>query len=169
MQILTWLHLIKEWIECNPSLTAAIVTFIVLTGTLIAMVKQIVAMRKARESQLLMGLGHYWDIELAASRDEISKTILAGKNLEAEINLYQTQDVKKYILLIQVLNFFEDLGWLVEKRYIRNHKLATEIFGNAATYYFKYYKQCINNSKSTPAPKPKDIGYYFGKFVSRIK
>jgi len=99
-------------------------------------------MKKDRHSSLVMNLTSIWDFpQILKSREAIMEIQNNNESLCKKLEEYEKKDPKMFLTLFGVGNYFEHMGWLVEKGYIDDSNLIIDICGSSIIYYFKQYKE----------------------------
>jgi len=105
--------------------------------------------RRARESEILMRITQRWDSEeLIKARQFVARH---KDNLREAIEEYQKQNQEEYFLLTKVANYFEDIGSLVHRGYLRKN-LMMDLLGDSANYYYNLYESYIETTRQKGDP-----------------
>ena len=103
--------------------------------------QRMIEARRAEESETLMRITQRWDSE------EFIKARQAVKqyedNLQEVIGLFEQQNREEYFLLTKVAGYFEDIGSLVDRGYLKK-ELILDLLGDSARFYYKLYEGYIN-------------------------
>lgn len=130
------------------TLVIGIITLIALIVGLTLTYRQLVSMKKDRHSELVMNLNSIFDSELIyESRKAIKEIKNRNECLCNKLKEYERSDPEKYFILIRVGDFFEHMGWLVDKGYIEDSTLITELFGGAIINYYKLYGEFVSKER----------------------
>lgn len=116
-------------------------TIIFLIGFIFAY-GQINCMKKDRHSGLVMNLTAIWDSSsILESRKAIMEIENNNESLCKKLEEYEKKNPEMFLTLFGVGNYFEHMGWLVEKGYIDNSDLIIDTCRSSIIYYFKQYKE----------------------------
>lgn len=130
------------------TLIIGIITLIALIVGLTLTYRQLVSMKKDRHSELVMNLNSIFDSELIyESRKAIKEIKNRNGCLCNKLKEYERSDPEKYFILIRVGDFFEHMGWLVDKGYIEDSILITDLFGGAIINYYKLYEEFVSKER----------------------
>lgn len=121
----------------------ALATSMIALSAFYALVFQLRGMieeRRARESETLMRITQRWDSEeLIKARQFVAEH---KDDLKEAIEEYQEQNREEYFLITKVANYFEDIGSLADRGYLRK-QLIDDLLGDSAEHYYKLYKPYI--------------------------
>jgi len=148
------------------AISTAVMALAIIITAVFAIV-QLLNVKKARCSDLLMRLNQVWDSdEYIRSRRTVNRHA-SGLNLEEQsqslkesLIAYNDYNAEEYFIMIRVANFFENLGFLIGKKYI-NRKETLELFGSAANRYWKLFSQFTYYRRNDCTPKQEDAWEYF--------
>ena len=96
--------------------------------------------RHAGESEILMRITQMWD-----SEEFIKARRAVGKhedNLQEIIEKCEKENQEEYFLITKVGNYFESIGVLLDRKYLRKN-LMIDLLGDSAKYYYKLYEGYI--------------------------
>lgn len=109
---------------------------------------QLNSMKKDRHSGLVMNLTSIWDSSpILESREAIMEIENNNESLCKKLEYYEKNNPKMFLTLFGVGNYFEHMGWLVEKGYIDDSNLIIDTCGSSIRYYFKQYKEYTLKSR----------------------
>ena len=129
----------------------ALATSLIALSAFYALVFQLRGMseeRRARESETLMRITQRWD-----SEELIKARLFVAEHkdeLKEAIEEYQEQNREEYFLITKVANYFEDIGSLADRGYLRR-KLIKDLLGDAAKYYYRLYQTYITQNRQKGA------------------
>ena len=104
--------------------------------------------RVDRHSNLIMQLCERWDSEwLRQGREAIWRINKNGENLSQKIAEYGNTNICKWLELIAVANFFEDIGFLLKNGYLEPVNLIKDIWENSIKRYYTLYSHYIEQHK----------------------
>lgn len=119
------------------------------------------SMRKSRESQLLVYLSEIWE---SAEYTKARRAVVDHENILAQrMKEYEKKNSEEHFLLVKVSNYFEDVGILVDKRYL-SRKIIMELMGTSVKYYYKLYKDYIIQLRNEG--KEPDFYKYFERLAN---
>ncbi len=111
-------------------------TIIIIIGFIFAY-DQINCMKKDRHSGLVMNLSSIWNSSLVfESRKNIIEIDNNNESLCKKMEEYEKTNPGKFLTLFGVGNYFEHMGWLVEKGYIDDSDLIVDTCRSSIIYYY---------------------------------
>lgn len=131
-----------QWAVADPSIVVGIFSILaILSGGLVGLL-QLRSMGKTAHAELLLRLSELWDSDsIIESRRFIDRVVKEAKNEEQarqllceKIEESDKKATKNYFILIKVINLFETLAFLIEKKYLHLSE-AREIFRQSLLYY----------------------------------
>lgn len=142
-----------------------------VAGTAVFAIVQLCNIKKARNSDLLMRLDQIWDSkDYIHSRKMInqygygSTPEEASQNLKEAMISFDEANTEEYFIMIRVANFFENLGLLTCKNYLKP-KDALELFGGAAKNYWNIFSVWANYARHKRDNPHPDAWVYFEKLA----
>ncbi len=150
------------------TLITGIVTSIVLLVGLTLTYKQIVYMKKDRHSDLVMNLTAKWDSDLISkSRKSIVDIENNNESLCKKLEEYEKSNPEHFLTLFRVGNYFEHMGWLIDKGYIEEPHLVIDLFKSSIIHYYDQYEEYI--LKQREKEEEDGLYKYFEKLARTAK
>ena len=125
----------------------------------------------ARCSNLLMQLHQTWDSdEYIQSRKMINQyssapTLEEGsQKLKKVMISFEDKDAQEYFTMLRIANFFENLGFLGWKKYLKR-KDALDLFGDTAENYWNLFSALVKYDKYERSDPQPNAWVYFEKLA----
>lgn len=145
-----------------------------ILATAIYAVIQLIDIRGTRCSNLLMQLHQTWDsAEYIKSRTMINKHCCApdldacSQKLKEAMKNYEDDDAEEYYTMLRVANFFENLGFLGHKKYLKR-KDAIDLFGDTATNYWNLFSAMAKYDRYEREDPQPEAWVYFEELASEF-
>jgi hypothetical protein len=104
--------------------------------------RQLKSARNARMAQLVVSLHRVWNSrEMKQSRNKVNE---AGGNLKKQIAEADAQESPELYYLVDVGNFFDQLGTLVMHGYL-DKDTAYDLFSRAEEHYYQIYRPVLED------------------------
>lgn len=139
------LECLRPWVV--GSLSWIIPSFILAIGLGFSWWQLRVAARE-QQTSLLVHLSDRYDSEsLVKGRQTIWKIVVQNKeDLSQKIDEFSKNDVQKYIQVTTVGNFFEDIGFLTKKHYLRLSSIKV-LYREPLIDYYNHFREYIEQHK----------------------
>lgn len=135
------LECLPPWVVSN--LSWVIPSFILAIGLGFSWWQLRVAAREQHTSLLIHLSTRYDSGSLVKGRQAIWEIVVQNKeNLSQKIEEFHEKDVQKYIQVTSVGNFFEDMGFLAKRRYLKT-SLITALYGVPIKQYYNQFEDYI--------------------------
>ncbi len=116
--------------------------------------------KKSREAEVLMHVTQIWDSgEYINARRIVDEN---KHNLAQKMKEYEEKNDEKYFIIAKVANFFENVGLLVDKKYLPGN-VVMQLIEPSAKHYYGLYKEDIEQSRQEK--KLPDIYKYFERLA----
>ena len=137
-----------------------ILTCIVLVVGVVAALRELSHMRKSRHSELLMDLYQMWDDEPLTEARRLIKAIKTKQALKEKLEEWDRGEQKEFFIALRVCNYFEHIGHLVVKNYLKG-KDAKDLMGPSIIKYYEIFEDYIKEHR-------KEDNHIYGNF-QRLK
>mgnify|MGYP001058702032 CR=1 FL=1 len=139
MHILVWVGII-----------AGIVTAIVA-------VVQLVGMRKARHSELIISLTQVWESPSLMKARQLANKLGDEGKLKETVDQSNKDNSETFFVLMSIPNFFDSLGAMIMKGDLPA-KLARELFGAPAKRYWGLYENALTAADLKGVSRFQELG-----------
>lgn len=127
-------HMIVEYIIKYKDLWSFLSCCAILIGVIIALI-EINYMRKSTHSELLMNLYQIWESDYLSESRRLLKEIGSKSELERRMEEYGKKQQKEYFIVVRVANYFEHIGHLVNRKYLKAKDIEGLMGSNVTKYY----------------------------------
>ncbi len=160
------------WITVMAISTSIMALAIIVTA--IYAVIQLIDIQGTRCSNLLMQLHQTWDsAEYIKSRTMINKHCCApdldacSQKLKEAMKNYEDDDAEEYYIMLRVANFFENLGFLGRKKYLKR-KDAIDLFGDTVANYWNLFSAMAKYDRYEREDPQLEARVYFEELASEF-
>ena len=123
-----------------------ILTCIIMVGSVGVAVRELNQMRRSRHSELLMDLYQMWEDEPLMEARTLIKAIKLKEALKEKLEEWDKGEQKEFFIALRVCNFFEHIGHLVVKKYLKG-KDAEDLMGPSIIKYYEIFEDYIKEHR----------------------
>lgn len=110
----------------------------IVVGVIIALI-EINLMRKSTHSELLMDIYHMWESKSLMESRKLIKEQKTKEALKKKLKEWNREEKEEYFIAFRVCNYFEHIGHLVAKKYMKGKDIE-DLMGPSVIKYYEIFE-----------------------------
>ena len=151
------------WIVAHEQLAGCLLTVLIIMAGWTWAILAVKAMQRSSELEILLSLGRYWDREMGMETwVKIADIEKKNLNFTDTLREYRENSPSDYHTMLNLPNFFEDIGWMTKHGHIKLKKIL-QLYKMPIRRTYEKYEGWINilrDEEKKAGNKPQNYDYF---------